>query len=83
MMYCTCPGSCGVGGRALGGVERGNAAAGAGADIDQPSAVAQAPRHLVDHLRDLRNGLLDRCGNLRIFVVDDARNLEADLVSKP
>ena len=53
-------GSGGVGGRAFGGIERRNAAAGAGADVDQPAAVAQAARHLVDDLRNLRNRLLDR-----------------------
>ena len=57
-------GSRGVGGRAFGGVEGGDAAAGAGADVDQPAAVAQTAGHLIDHLRDLRDRLLDRGGDL-------------------
>ena len=69
----------GVGGRTLGGVERGDASAGAGADVDQPAAVAEAARHLVDDLSDLRNRLLHRRGNLRVFVVDDPRDLQRRL----
>ncbi len=66
----------GVGGWTLGGVERGNAAAGTSADIDQTAAVAQAARDCVDDIGDFRDGFLDRCCDLGIFVVDDAGNFE-------
>ncbi len=69
----------GVRGRALGGVEGGDAAAGACADIDKPAAVTEAARHLVDDLRDLRKCPLDRGCNLRVFVVDDARDFKSSI----
>ena len=62
----------GKGGRALGGVEAGDAAAGSGANVDQAPSVAQAARHHVDDQSNLGQRLLNRGGNLRIFVVDDA-----------
>ena len=76
-MYWTWPGRSGVGGRAFGGVERRDSSAGSGSNIDEPAAVAQASGHLVDDLGDLRNGLFDRSGDLRIFVVDDAGDFES------
>ena len=72
-------GSGGVGGRTFGGVEGGDATAGTGADIDEASAVAQAARHLVDDLGNFRNGFLDGRGDLGVFVIDDAGDLECGL----
>ena len=66
----------GVGGRALGGVERGDAAAGAGADVDEAAAVAQGAGDGVDDHGDLREGLFDGGGDLGVFVVDDAGDLK-------
>ncbi len=62
--------------RTFGGVEGRNAAAGSCANVNQPAAFAQAACHLVDDLRNLRYSLFDRCGDLGIFVIDDARNLQ-------
>src|ERR1700722_20408734 len=42
-------GRCGVGWRAFGRVESGNASAGTGSYVDEPSAVSQAASHLVDN----------------------------------
>ncbi len=70
------PGSGGVGGGALGGVEGGDAAAGTGADIDEPAAVAQAARNVVDDLCNFGKGFLDSTGNLGVFVIDDAGYLQ-------
>ena len=72
-------GSGGVGGRTLGGVEGGDAAAGACADVDEAAAIAQAAGHLVDDHGDLWHGLFDRGGDLGVFVVDDASDLERRL----
>ena len=83
MMYWTCCGCGGVGGRALGGVERGDAAGGAGADVDQAAAVAQGTGDGVDDDGDLGQRLLDGCGDLGVFVVDDAGDLEGGLGIEP
>ena len=69
------PGSGGVGRGTLGGVEGCDAAAGSGANVDQPSAVTEAAGYLVDDLRDLRECLLNGCRDLGVFVVDDAGDL--------
>ena len=58
------------------GVECRNAAAGASADVNEPAALAQTAGHLVDDLRNLWNRLLDRSCDLRVFMVDDARDIE-------
>ncbi len=65
-----------VGGN-LAGIERGEASAGTGADIDEAAALAKGVRHHVDHLGDLRQRLLDRSGDLLIFLVDDAGDLDS------
>ena len=78
-MYWTCAGSGGVGGRALGGVERGDAAAGAGADVDETAAVAQGAGDGVDDDGDLGQRLLDGGCDLGVFVIDDAGDLEGRL----
>ncbi len=69
----------GVGWGALGRVERGDAAAGAGADIDQPASVAQGAGDGVDDDGDLGERLLDGGSDLGVFVVDDARDFEGGL----
>ena len=50
---------CGVSGGTLGGVECGNAAAGTGADIDEPAAVAETACYLVDDFGNFGDGFLD------------------------
>ena len=76
MMYCTlCGGVEKVGGHSEES-SAGDAAAGSGADVDQAASVAQAARHHVDDQSDLGQRLLDRGGNLRVFVVDDAGDFE-------
>ncbi len=69
----------GEGGWALGGVERGDASAGAGADVDETAAVAEGSGDGVDDDGDLGQRLLDGGGDLGIFVVDDAGDLEGGL----
>ena len=69
----------GVGGRALGRVERGDAAGGAGADVDQAATVAQRAGDDVDDDGDLWQSLFDGCGDLGVFVIDDAGDLECGL----
>src|SRR5580658_6483375 len=52
--------------RAFAGVERSDASAGAGADVNQAASVAQAAGHRIDHQSDLGKRLLDRRGHLGI-----------------
>ena len=44
--------------------------------VNQPAAIAQTSRNLVDHLSDLGDGLLYRRCDLRILMVNDASNLK-------
>ncbi len=67
----------GVGWWALRGVEGGDAAAGAGTDVDQPATIAERTGDGVDDDGDLGQRLLDGGGDLGVFVVDDARDLES------
>ena len=59
------------GGRTFDGVERGDASAGAGADVDEAAALGERRGNQIDGLRDLREGALDCSGDLGIFTVDD------------
>ena len=68
-----------VRGWTFGGVKRRNAAAGAGTDINQPATFAHATGHLVDDLRYLWNSPLDSSRDFRVFMVDDARDIECRL----
>ena len=69
--------------RALRGIQGCNSAAGTGANIDQSAAIAEAACNLVDDLCDLRDCLLDRGCNLRIFVIDNAGDFECRFGVKP
>ncbi len=69
----------GEGGGTLGGVEGGDASTGAGADVDETAAVAERSGDGVDDDGDLGQRLLDGCGDLGVFVVDDARDLKSRL----
>ena len=69
----------GVGGGTLGCVERGDAAAGACADVDEAAAIAQRAGDDVDDYGDLGKGLADGGGDLGVFVVDDAGDLQRRL----
>ena len=66
----------GEGGRALGGVQRGDADRAAGADVDETSAVAEAAGDGVDDLGDLGQRLLDGGGYLGVFMIDDAGDFD-------
>src|SRR6185312_390326 len=71
--------SCGVGWWALRGVEGGDATAGAGADVDQAASVAKRAGNGIYNDGNFGQRLLDGCGDLRIFVVNDARDLQSRL----
>jgi hypothetical protein len=60
------------GGRAFGGVERGDASAGAGADIDEASAIGERGGDEIDGSGDLRQSALYGRGDLGVFGVDEA-----------
>src|SRR5712672_1340998 len=64
------------GGGTFGGVERGQAPAGAGAYVNQPSAASNRVGNGIDRLRDLRQCMLYRDGHFLVFLVDDAGNLK-------
>ena len=64
------------GGRNFGSVEGADAPAGAGADVEQSSALAEMGGHEVDGAGNLRQRVLDRCGDFGVFGIDDAGNLE-------
>src|SRR5882724_7265979 len=64
------------GGRAFGGVEGGQASAGAGAYVNQTSAASNRVGNGVNRIRDLRQCTLHGGGHLLIFLVDDVGNLQ-------
>jgi hypothetical protein len=64
------------GGRTLSGIQRGEAATGPGAYVNQPSAAANGPSNGVNGGCDLGQGALHRGGNLVVFMVDDAGNFQ-------
>src|SRR5436853_381355 len=51
-------------------------AAVAGADVEQSAALAEMGGHEVDGAGNLRQRVLDRCGDFGVFGIDDAGNLE-------
>ena len=68
--------------RTFDGIERSNASAGAGADIDEPAASRQCVSDEFDRLRNLREGsLYGRC-DLGIFGVNDASDFECGFAIK-
>src|SRR5579864_5665784 len=72
-------GRSGEGGRNFGSVEGADAPAGAGADVEKPSALAEMGGHEVDGAGDLRQRVLDGGGDFGVFGIDDAGNLEGGL----
>src|SRR6266853_7021078 len=64
------------GGRTFGGVERGQAPAGAGAYVNQPSAASNRAGNGVNRMRDLRQRTLHGSSHFLIFLVDDVGNLQ-------
>ena len=65
--------------RTLRCIERGNASAGAGADVDESPAMRERRGDPIDCLSDLRQSALHRGRNLGVFMVDDAGNFERGL----
>src|ERR1700687_3362870 len=64
------------GGRTFDGVESRNASAGAGAYVNEATALRERGCDQVDRLRDLRERALHGGRDLGIFTVDDARDFE-------
>ncbi len=64
------------GGRALDGVEGGDAAAGSGADVDEASAAAESGGDLIDGAGDLGQGAGYGGGDGGVFGVDQVRDFE-------
>ena len=64
------------GGRALGGVERREASAGAGTHIDEPAATAQAIGDEVNGARDLRKSTPHGTRDFGIFAIEDLRDFQ-------
>ncbi len=67
------------GGRTLDGIERGDASAGAGADVDQASTLGERRGDQIDRLRDGPQSALHGGSDLGIFSVDDAGDFERGL----
>ena len=62
--------------RTLGGIECRNAAARAGAHIEQAATSAESMGDQVDGACNLRQGAFDRGRDLPVFEIDDARDFE-------
>src|SRR5262249_55870273 len=62
--------------RNLGGVESSETSAGAGADVDEASALAESGGDYVDGARDLRQSAMDGRGYGGIFVIHQLSDLE-------
>jgi hypothetical protein len=69
-------------GRTFDCVERGDASAGAGADIDQASALGERGGDQLDCLRDLRQSALHGGCDLGVFTVDDAGDFEGGFADR-
>ena len=69
--------------RALGGIQHAQAAAGAGAQINQPPTGLQRRRGQIDRLRDRRQHLFDRLRHLAVFLVKAATISSVDISSSP
>ena len=63
-------------GRALGGIEGGDASAGAGADVNQASTLAESGGNEVDGAGNLRQGAADGESDGGVFSVDEVGDLE-------
>ncbi len=63
--------------RALGGIKRGDASAGAGADVDEAASIAKGTGYGVDDNGDLGQRFFDGGCDAGIFMIDDASDFES------